>query len=477
MIQLSRRLARHVRPVFRKLVTRNTSDLAKVSISTGSDGLRIRLHRTEIVAEYHEAAQLPVAEVFLPIQALVDFEGKSSEELVTLEGHDKGIVQACWNDGDVPQVNSYEAEDPATLPSWPKIPEVMSRVNWGILKALAEASHSVSHDSTRFAITNIQLKGSSGAIIATDGHQLLRTAFELPWKDDVLVPGSSVFGSKELQIDEVSIGKTDTHVAIQAGPWTLFLPIDKEGRFPNVNSVIPKQEDSVAHCHLHPDDAEFLAKALERLPGATDEHAPVTLDLDGKVIIRAKAVGQEQVVELVLGRSEVTGKSIRMAINRHFLSRALHLDVTDIYFQGADKPILFKSERHDFVVMPLVDAALILGPCDKAVQITSVLQTNGESQTKPNRRNIVNEPTNRVNETDSVPANNGNGNGKATRTRKSKTTGLVALIEEAESLKSAVREIGSRSHQLVVALKRHRRQTRLMKTSLKALKDLQQIDA
>jgi hypothetical protein len=479
MIQLSRWLARRVRSVFRKLVTRSNSDVAKLSITTGSDGVHFRLHRTDIVAEYHEPGEQPAAEVFLPVQALADFEGKSSEELVTLEVHDKGIVQASWNDGDVPQVNSYEAEDPAKLPSWPKIPEGMSRVNWGILKALAEASQSVSHDGTRFAINNIQLKGSSGAIIATDGRQLLRKAFELPWKEDVLVPGSSVFGSKELQVDEVSIGKTDSHVVMQMGSWSLYLPIDKEGRYPNASSIIPKQDAAVAHCHIDLDDAEFLDKALERLPGASDEHAPITLDLDGKVIIRAKAEGQEQVVELVLGRSEVTGKSMRMAINRHFLSRALHLDVTDIYFQGADKPILFKSEWHDFVVMPLVDAALILGPCDKAVQITSVLQTNGESRTKPNRRNIVNEPTNRVNETDSVPANNGNGNGngKATRTRKSKSTGLAALIEEAESLKSAVREIGSRSHKLVIALKRHRKQSRLMQTSLKALKDLQQIEA
>src|SRR5262249_48230353 len=274
---------------------------------------------------------------------------------------------------------------------------------------------------------HIQLKGSSGDIIATDGHQLLRKAFELPWKDDVLVPGSSVFGSKELELEEVFIGKTESHVVIRTGPWTLCLPIDKEGRYPNASSIIPKPEAAVAHCHIDFGDAEFLAKALERLPGATDEHAPITLDLDGKVIIRAKAEGKEQVVELVLARSKVTGKSIRMAINRHFLSRALHLDVIDIYFQGADKPILFKSEWHDFGGLPLVDAGLVVGPCEKAVQITSVLQTKGESQPKPLRRKIVNEPTNRVNDADPVPANNGNGNGKATRQRKSKTSGLVAL--------------------------------------------------
>lgn len=89
----------------------------------------------------------------------------------------------------------------------------------------------------------------------------------------------------------------------------------------------------------------------------------------------------------------------------------------------------------------------------------------------------MSEPNNRVSD-ETVPTNNGNGNGsRITRQRKPKTSGLVALIEEADALKSAVKEICSRSHKLVVALKRHRKQNRLMQTSLKAIKDLQQIEA
>ena len=74
------------------------------------------------------------------------------------------------------------------------------------------------------------------------------------------------------------------------------------------------------------------------------------------------------------------------------------------------------------------------------------------------------------------PIANANG-AKGTRTRKIKNTGLASLIEEAEALKAAQRAILSRSHSLVVALKRHRKQSRLVQSSLKALKDLQNIGA
>ena len=66
---------------------------------------------------------------------------------------------------------------------------------------------------------------------------------------------------------------------------------------------------------------------------------------------------------------------------------------------------------------------------------------------------------------------------KGARTRKAKSTGLATLIQEAESLKDDLRQICSRSHDLVVALKRHRKQSRLVQSSLKALKDLQSIGA
>jgi len=479
MIQISRMLARQLRSVFRKLASREKTAFAKVSLLTGPDGLRVRLHQTDILAEYHQAGEFSAAQIIIPLQAFADFEGRS-DTAVTLETVDASNARAQWEDAGVPQVTAYRAQDQTKLPAFPAAPASMLPIEPAILNVLAEASLSASSDNLRYATNNVQLRGSAGTIIATNGHQLLQTRFQLPWKADVLIPASNIYGAKELPHDgPVSIGKTDTHVAIQTGSWTLFLPIDKEGRFPKTDGIIPKQEDATAHCHLHADDAEFLIKALAHLPGGDDEHAPVTLDLDGRVCIRARAEGQEQTVELVLARSEATGSSVRTALNRNFLARAVQLGSSEFHVLDAKKPLLFKDEKHEFVIVPLVEAALVLPPSEHATQITS---TKEPSPAPIRRINPVNESNGTNGDALSPAASNGNGtngtNGvRGTRTRKAKNTGLAALIEEADALKGAMRELCSRSHRLVVALKRHRKQNRLVQTSLKALKDLQQIDA
>jgi hypothetical protein len=478
MLQISRSLAHQLRTVFRKLVSRSTANLAKVSFTAGPKGLQIRLHRAEILGEYHQEGDYSPAEFAISLQALADFEGRNGDQ-VTFETADAGIIQAGWQDDGVPQVKSYEAEETAKLPAYPSLPKTMTPVESSILKVLTDASLTVSHDSSRFAITNIQVKGSSGAIIATDGHQLLQMAFPLPWKDDMLVPASTVFGCKELQHEgSVCIGKSDNHVSIQAGPWTLHLPIDKDGRFPKVETVIPKQDDATSQCRLHSDDCAFLAKAIARLPGADDDDAPITLDLNGEVCVRAKANDQKQTVELTLNRSEATGTALRLAMNRNFLARAVELGLTEFCATDAKKPVLFQSDKCKYVVMPLMERPP-LPDSPKAIRTSSTKEGQEDPVHTVPRSKIVNEThdstTNGAAESE-VPQPTSDGK-KGARTRKAKSTGLATLIQEAESLKDDLRQICSRSHDLVVALKRHRKQSRLVQSSLKALKDLQSIGA
>lgn len=470
MIQISRLLARQLRSVFRKLGTRSTAGIAKVSFLAQPHGLLVRLHRAEILAEYELAGEFSHNEFIIALQALADFEGRNGD-MVTFDTNENGIVQARWEDGGLPQVMGYEAEDPAKLPAFPKLPEVMSPVAPGIFKVVADAAHSTSMENFRYATTNIQLAGSSGTIVATNGRELLQTAFTLPWNEDVLVPSSTVFACKELQHEgPVSIGKTETHVAIQTGSWTLHLPIDSSGRYPNVASVIPKLENSVAHCRMDTADSDFLARALARLPGADEENSPVTVDLNGQVSIRAKAHGQEQLMELILARSESTGKPQRFVMNRNNLARAIALGFVDLHVEPS-KPLLFQDEKRKFVVTPLDGASL--PPSERAIRIASTKEP--EAPTSLRRIQAVND----VRNDDALagdPQQPSNGKGTK-RTRKSKSTGLAALIEEADALKGVLREICSRSHKLVVSLKRHRKQSRLVQHSLKALKELQQIEA
>src|SRR5207253_3074735 len=66
-----------------------------------------------------------------------------------------------------------------------------------LLDALGVASATACDDSTRYALNGILLKGDGGAVVATDGRQLLvQQGFDLPWTGDVLIRRSPVFASK-----------------------------------------------------------------------------------------------------------------------------------------------------------------------------------------------------------------------------------------------------------------------------------------
>src|SRR5262249_49385637 len=165
--------------------------------------------------------------------------------------------------------------------------------------ALAAASRTATPEPVRFHTHRLQLRGKTGVIVATDGRQLLlQSGFHFPWAEDLLVPATPVFGCKELgQGLPVEIGRTETHVALRVGPWWLHLQIDQEGRFPQAERVLPQPKANGTCWHLHAEDAARLVKELPRLPGKEADGQPVTVDLNGAVVVRARSTGQDQVTE------------------------------------------------------------------------------------------------------------------------------------------------------------------------------------
>ncbi len=174
------------------------------------------------------------------------------------------------------------------------------------------------------------------------GRQLLvQGGLSLPWPEDLLVPALGAFGCRELSCEgPIALGRTATHVCVRVGSWTFFLTTDGEGRYPNVDAVFPARAGKVTVCRLVPPDADFLTRTLPRLPGQDDENAPVTLDLDETVVVRARAEGQGRLTEVVLSASEVVGPPDRCCVHRQHLARALQLGFTEIRVVNADVPLV-----------------------------------------------------------------------------------------------------------------------------------------
>ncbi len=151
-----------------------------------------------------------------------------------------------------------------------------------------------------------------------------------PWKEDVLIGGSGVFGHAELnQAENVSIGCTDGWVTLCAGRWTLQLAVNKEGRFPRTDDILRPVADACSSCQMSPADTLRLQRALPLLPGADEYDAPVTIDLNGHFAVRARVARMTEPVEIKLPDGRPTGEPIRIATNRCFLNKAAKLGLRE----------------------------------------------------------------------------------------------------------------------------------------------------
>jgi hypothetical protein len=494
MLTIPRSLARQVRAVFRRLIRKAEACHAQVVLRAGDDGLRIRLHCLECWAEYHQAGSLPPEVLILPLVAFARFEGRS-DALVSLEHTEQGMIRAQWQDGMVPQLADYEAGDPEKLTPFPDPPEQTLTNEPGVWKALSEASQSAAHDGIRYAVDRIQLRGHTGTIVATDGRQLLlQSGFHFPWTEELLIPSSPVFACPELPANiPVQVGRTPTHISFQAGAWTLLFAIDLQGRYPNAEQVLPSLHSSHTRWRIDPADAAFLAQTLPRLPVRQEDGASVTVDLNGQAVVRAQATGQSRTTELILPRTEVAGPPVRFSINREFLARVLHLGLTDIRVVKPDAPLLAQDERRQLVIMPL-GPDLVLPPQENAVRIPStenevLTQRTVSERRKPNMK-TTGPASSTLNGTDASPPGNPpvaipeSGNGTrpgmprlVATPPKANGTGLEALLVEAEALKDSLRDAYTRTNQLLLAIKRQKKQAQAVKATLASLRQLQHLDA
>jgi hypothetical protein len=96
-----------------------------------------------------------------------------------------------------------------------------------------------------------------------------------------------------------------------------------------------------------------LETALESLPGSEALNSPATIELNGKVAIRARETDQSQITELVLNGSNHSGSPISVSTNRSILRRALSLGFREIGFASVEYPIVCRTSHAIYAWQPL----------------------------------------------------------------------------------------------------------------------------
>jgi hypothetical protein len=439
---------------------------ALVVFQGGPDGLLVHCQQQGSAVAFRQPGSFPAEVLTLTANVLQEVEGSTTP--VELEGVAGGQVLVRWQDGQVPRVQQCPDLDPASLPELPAEPRDMQPVGVKFLAALDEAVRTSAEEPVRYALGCVQLRGA-GTLAATDGKQLLlQGGFRFPWSEDLLVGRSRAVGCAAVrQQHDVALGRTEDHALVRAGPWSVFLAVDKDGRFPRVEEIIPSLTGEFTHWQVAAEEAEFLRRSLAKLPGGDDPEAPVTLDLGAAVAVRARAAGQERGTELVLAGSKVEGKPVRLGSNRRYLARALELGCREFAIVKADVPVQAWIGERRYVWMPL-DKDAALAPSEHDLRLRAAADRPRPANATPARKAAP----------PAVPQQNGHAAAPTRCTaRAAKGAGegnAEALLAEAQAVRELLRQALTRTGALLQAVRRQKKERRLMRATLTSLRQLQQ---
>ncbi|HCO23445.1 MAG TPA: hypothetical protein DIT97_10445, partial [Gimesia maris] len=273
---------------------------------------------------------------------------------------------------------------------FPELPGRLECNDSRLMVALGDACETATTDSARYALDHLQLRGSEGQVIGTDGRQLLiQDGFQFPWEGELLVPANRLLCSRELRRSKsVDVGSTAEWVTFRSGPWTIWLRINEKARFPNVLELVNQGPETVATLQVPDKDAEFICSALKPKPFQQGDTEKVTLDLNGEVTVRAREGGQEQQRDYVLCRSERSGESLRINTSRDYFRRALQLGFREINLSGPDTPASCREGDRTYVWALLTQAEAVQ-PQSDAVRIESTSVSSQPTQSRSNQNRFA----------------------------------------------------------------------------------------
>lgn len=349
MIILGRNLVRKFLTVLRCSVWAASGNkrLPPVLFEDRPQGLTLSSQHQGIAVSLTEPGCYSPQSFALAGEVLKDFEDHGKE--IGLEEAHPGFVMVFGKDG---SEQCYPTLDIDGLPPFPTCPDCLQPQEQSFIAALSDAMSTGAYvEGFRYKFAEVQLRGS-GVLIGTDGRELLwQEGFDLPWTEDVLVPRVKAFGCKELRYEPAAVGKTDSHVLVKTGLWTIALPVDPDPHYPEVERVLPNGIDYASRWRLSSAEVSFLLRQLPRLPFEEEGHGAVTLDLDETVCIRSREPASGCGRELVLPRSEMSGPSLRLVTDRRYLKHALELGFREIAFGGGSGPAWCQDNGRQFLWM------------------------------------------------------------------------------------------------------------------------------
>ncbi len=469
MISIPRPILRTFRSLIRRagLHKSRSSPEPCLAIIADSDCCRMRAASVDIAIEHRQVGDFAPESFLLPMSALDAWDIRGNEA-VDLERKSNHSVLASWSDRGVRRQTQFTVSAKAKV-DFPEAPATYTANAAHLWTALRDAVATTDSSSSRYALGCLQLRGTQGRLDATDGRHLLsQTGFQFGFEDNVLVPAGPILGCRDLDLGEgVAVGRRADWIGFGIGHCLVMLRINKDGRFPIIDDVIPNHELARSQLELSETDAGFLADVITRLPCDDPQYAAVTLDLNGKVLVRSRDANQPRPTEVELTSSRLSGDAVVLNTDRRYFERALRMGFRRAYVNGPDSAILCRDDHRQFLWM-LLDAKSAIPHCDDPIHIESPAATVSKP---PSRK-----PSEPIMSGTDQPATSPTEPAKPThRVRRTRPAAGAGPIEQAIALRDQLRNSASAANQLVRALKQRQRQNRIVESTLASLKQLQKV--
>jgi len=196
------------------------------------------------------------------------------------------------------------------------------------------------------------------------------------------------------------------------------------------------------------------------LPGRDQTDGPLSVDLTQPPAVRARDE-DGPVTEVVLPRSTVAGPAVRLGTDRRHLLRALQLGFREVQV-AATGPLLAQDAQRLLAWMPLHPQGA-LAACADAVCIRPDVTPPTDPSPEPERRTPMPPPA--TNPTNPEPERR---NGTPPE-----RWSIDEIIAEAEALRALLQDAAGRMARLLIVLKHQRRHSRVVRTAIDSLRELQ----
>jgi len=433
---------------------------------TDAGECHLRAASSEIAVEHRITSPLAAETVLLPVSALDVWAGRGSDAIDFTPQGERAVL-ATWSDHGVPRQASYQVGANAKV-EFVELPANFTMNEAQLWPALRDAVATTDRNATRYALNCLHLRGKLGRIDATDGrHILSQTGFEFGFEDDLLVPGHAILGCRELDRGHgVAVGRTEDWIGFGVGRSLVMLRVQKEGRFPRIDELLPSTEQALSRLELSAHDAQFLADVIPRLPSNDPQHDPITIDLNGKVLIRSRDVEQPRPTEVELSSSRLIGEPVVLSTDRRYVVRAVQLGFRETFIYGPKAPVLCCDDRRRFL-WALLDGDSAIPRSDDVIRIESSAAGSKSPPRHPPEPIMPTEHPRTATTTESVKP--------VHRIRRPHRQANAGPIDQAIALRDALRQTTAAASLLVRSLKQHQRQNRIVQTTLESLKQLQKV--